>query len=112
MAGVPGKSGGRRANTGGARKGAGRKKKESSNSGIDIQKQDDPKKFLILVMNNSKLEMRLRVDAAKSLMPFTYVKKGEGGIKGSRLEAAQKAGSGKFAPSKPPKLKLINSAGE
>ena len=105
MAGKKGMQGG-----GGARAGAGRPPNQPAK--LDIPATKDPLVFLLLVMNDSASDARLRIDAAKSLMPFMYVKKGEGGKKDKRAEAAQEAGKGKFAPSKPPKLKLINSAGE
>lgn len=108
MAGVAGKSGGRRANTGGARPGAGRKKKESTNIDSLLKNKDDPKLFLINAMNNVGLDDRLRIDAAKSLMPFMYVKKGEGGKKDERQEAAKSAGRGKFQATAAPRLVVNN----
>lgn len=108
MAGVAGKSGGRRANTGGARPGAGRKKKESTNIDSLLKNKDDPKLFLINAMNNVGLDDRLRIDAAKSLMPFMYVKKGEGGKKDERQEAAKNVSKGRFGASQPPKLVINN----
>jgi phage terminase small subunit len=105
MAGKPGKSGG-------ARVGCGRKKKEPvkiQNIKPDSElEQDDPKEFLLLAMNDSTLDARLRIDAAKSLMPFMYVKKGEGGKKDEKQEAAKKAGAGKFSPAAPPRLVVNN----
>jgi phage terminase small subunit len=108
MAGVPGKSGGRRANTGGARAGAGRKKKESSNIIADAHKHSDPKEFLLIVMNNMSLDDRLRIDAAKALMPFMHTKRGEGGKKDERQEAAKNAGRGKFQATAAPRLVVNN----
>lgn len=56
----------------------------------------DPRAFLIAAMNDIALEPKLRIDAAKALMPFEFAKKGEGGKKESAQEAAQKAATGKF----------------
>lgn len=109
MAGIRGKSGGSRANTGGARVGAGRKKKESTNIEVPPKENgDDPRQFLINAMKNCSLDDRLRLDAAKSLMPFMYVKKGEGGKKDEKHEAAKKAGAGKFSPAAPPRLAIVH----
>ncbi|WP_250483292.1 terminase small subunit [Caballeronia sp. GaOx3] len=63
----------------------------------------DPKAFLIAAMNDGATEFKLRVDAAKALMPFVHHKLGEGGKKEQRDEAAKKVAS-KFAPAAPPKL--------
>lgn len=63
----------------------------------------DPKAFLIAAMNDQGTEKKLRIDAAKALMPFVHHKLGEGGKKEQRDEAAKKVAS-KFAPAAPPKL--------
>nr|WP_284503056.1 MULTISPECIES: terminase small subunit [unclassified Caballeronia] len=63
----------------------------------------DPKAFLMAAMNDGETEFKLRVDAAKALMPFVHHKLGEGGKKEQRDEAAKKVAS-KFAPAAPPKL--------
>jgi phage terminase small subunit len=64
----------------------------------------DPKAFLLAAMNDGELEPKLRIDAAKALMPFTHAKLGEGGKKDQKQDAAAKAGAGKFAAAAPPKL--------
>lgn len=64
---------------------------------------DDPIAFLKAVMNDSGEDIKLRVDAAKAMLPYMHQKKGEGGKKDARQEAAQKV-AGRFAPSAPPKL--------
>lgn len=56
----------------------------------------DPKAFLLAVMNDSKSEAKLRVEAAKTLMPFVHAKKGEGGKKDEKEAAAKAAASGRF----------------
>ena len=56
----------------------------------------DPRVFLLAAMNDMALEPKLRIDAAKALMPFEFAKKGEGGKKETKQEAAQKAATGRF----------------
>jgi len=104
MAGKPGMKGG-----GGARPGAGRKPKEKqvldlSSIMADALTHKDPKAFLLAVMNDGATEARLRVDAAKALMPFIHQKIGEGGKKDEQQNAAKRAGAGKFSAAAPPRL--------
>ena len=94
MAGTPGKSGG-------ARAGAGRPPKEPAKLNLGSVLEDalthkDPRAFLLAVMNDGATEAKLRVDAAKALMPFMHQKLGEGGKKEQKQEAAEKAATGKF----------------
>jgi len=63
----------------------------------------DPLSFLRDQMNDDTLDARLRIDAAKALMPFIHQKLGEGGKKEQREDAAKKVAS-RFAPAAPPKL--------
>jgi phage terminase small subunit len=65
----------------------------------------DPKAFLLAAMNDGELEPKLRIDAAKALMPFTHSKLGEGGKKDAAADAAKKAAN-KFT-STPPPLKVV-----
>lgn len=88
MAGQPGRSGG-------ARKGAGRPKKEPPVLTLSVT-YDDPEKFLRAVMNDSGADAKLRVDAAKALMPFVHAKKGES-KKTTPGKAAGEAAVGKYA---------------
>lgn len=67
----------------------------------------DPRAFLLAAMNDILLEPKLRVDAAKALMPFEFAKKGEGGKKEQQADAAKKVAS-RFSPSAPPKLAAAN----
>lgn len=64
---------------------------------------DDPEKFLRAVMNDSGTDAKLRVDAAKALMPFVHPRKGEGGKK-EQKDAAARTVAGRFAAAAPPKL--------
>lgn len=68
----------------------------------------DPKAFLVAAMNDGRTEPKLRVDAAKALMPFVHAKLGEAGKKDVKADAAKKAGTGKFASAAPPKLVVNN----
>ena len=63
----------------------------------------DPKSFLLAAMNDAALDEKLRIDAAKALMPFVHQKPGEGGKKEQREDAA-KGLAGRFAPPPPPHL--------
>lgn len=67
----------------------------------------DPRAFLLAAMNDVLLEPKLRIDAAKALMPFEFAKKGEGGKKEQQADAAKKVAS-RFAPAAPPKLAAAN----
>lgn len=71
----------------------------------DLSKMfSDPKDFLKALMNDPGEDMKLRVDAAKTLMPYTHERKGEAGKKVARDEAArQAASSGRFAVPEPPR---------
>ena len=83
---------------------------ESPESGFDLARalrHSDPKDFLLAVMNDFESEAKLRVDAAKALMPFVHSRKGEGGKKDAAKEAAEKA-AGKFSRQAPPKLVAAN----
>lgn len=76
----------------------------------DLSKMySDPKDFLKAVMNDNGEDLRYRVDAAKTLMPYMHERKGEGGKKEARQAAAERvAEGGRLAPKAPPKLKVIN----
>jgi phage terminase small subunit len=111
MAGVKGRSGGARPNTGGARPGAGRKPAETVKLTIPVPIMDtlahkDPMVFLMALMNDIEADIKLRADAAKTLMMYTHLKKGDGGVKDEKAEKAKKAGQGKFAAAPAP-LRMI-----
>lgn len=102
MAGVKGRSGGPRPNSGGARPGAGRPPKAKDILQLSAI-YDDPEKFLRAVMNDSQTDAKIRVDAAKALMPFVHHKKASG--KGADAPKAP----GRFSAVKaPPKLVVNN----
>lgn len=92
----------RKKGSGGYREGAGRKPNPPTILQIAAT-YDDPQNFLRAVMNDSETDAKLRVDAAKALMPFVHTRKGSGGKKGEAEEKAKKAAN-RFAPASPPKL--------
>lgn len=65
---------------------------------------DDPAEFLRSVMNDAGEDTRLRMDAAKTLMPYEHAKLGEVGKKEHKKEAAREVSRGRFAASRPPRL--------
>lgn len=67
----------------------------------------DPKAFLIAAMNDPEAEAKLRVDAAKALMPFMHQRKGETGKKEDKQTAAEEAAAGMYGTSRPPTLKAV-----
>lgn len=67
----------------------------------------DPKAFLIAAMNDPEAEAKLRVDAAKALMPFMHQRKGETGKKEEKQDAAEKAAAGLYGTGKPPPLRSV-----
>lgn len=95
---MPGKPG----RSGGARLGAGRPPKEPVVLPLSAH-YDDPLAFLKAVMNDSGSEAKLRLDAAKALMPFVHQKLGEGGKKEQKNEEAKKV-AGRFAQAAAPRL--------
>jgi phage terminase small subunit len=63
----------------------------------------DPREVLVAIMNDALEEPKLRLEAAKALMPFTHGKIAEQGKKGAKQAAADKvAAGGRFAPPPPP----------
>ncbi|WP_176506371.1 terminase small subunit [Pseudomonas urethralis] len=78
-------------------------------AGFDLAKvlmHSDPKQFLLAVMNDQGQEAKLRVDAAKALMPFIHQRKGEGGKKEQAKDKAAEVAKGKFGTRGPP-LKAV-----
>lgn len=68
----------------------------------------DPKKFLESIMDNNLVDIRIRTDAAKSLMPYVYRKLGELGKKEAKEEEAKEAQE-RFAPRPAPRaVKVVN----
>lgn len=63
---------------------------------LEIPPTADPVEFLTQVMNEPAADLRLRIDAAKAMLPFKHKKLGEGGKKDEKDEKAKKAGAGRF----------------
>ena len=63
----------------------------------------DPKKVLVALMNDAGEDPKLRLEAAKALMPFVHARKGEGGKKEAKQEEALKV-AGRFSAAAPPRL--------
>ena len=69
----------------------------------------DPLGYLLDIMNDSQADPELRFRAAATAAPFVHPKAGEAkGKKDLKEQAAKAAGGGRFAPNKPPILKVIS----
>ena len=95
--------GGPRANSGGARPGAGRPKKQ-----IVLAEGDDPLAFLLQVMQGHIDPSPSQLKAAIAAAAYVHKKKAEGGKKEQAQERAEETAQGKFAPSRPP-LRAVNA---
>lgn len=63
----------------------------------------DPRTVLVAIMNDASEEPKLRLEAAKALMPFTHGKIADQGKKDAQKAAANKvAAGGRFNPPPPP----------
>ena len=78
------------------------------NPGAIAKTYDDPAAFLLDVINDQVEDMKLRVDAAKAMMPYKHAKIGEQGKKEQKADKAKAAAKGKFSASAPPKLVVNN----
>lgn len=74
MAGIKGRSGGARKNAGGRRVGAGRplgsRNRPRLIHGLPVT--DDPAAWLLAAMNHHGITLRLRMNAAKALLPYFH----------------------------------------
>ena len=95
MAGVKGRSGGARPNSG-------PKPAEPVKLTLGVI-YEEPDKFLRAVMNDSETDAKLRVDAAKALLSAQVRRAENGGKKDAKQEAAKQVAN-KFATPTPPKL--------
>lgn len=101
MAGVKGRSGG-------ARPGAGRKSK-AAKAALTVPEGEDPLAFMLSVMKNPEMDVRVRMQAAISAAPYVHQKPGESGKKEAKDKAAKDAASNRFAPAAPPRLVVNNT---
>ena len=73
-----------------------------------VSAEQTPLEFLLSVMRNPLVDDKLRLEAAKTAAPFMHTKKGDVGVKDEKAEKAKKASAGKFAAAPPPKLVVNN----
>lgn len=109
MAGVAGKSGGARPNSGGKRAGAGRKPKaatkQSANGPATAIEPQDMLTLLQAIALGQIEASTTQVRAAIAAVQYTHIKKGDGGKKDAQQDAAKTAAQGRFgAPPPPPRL--------
>jgi phage terminase small subunit len=112
MAGMPGRSGGPRANSGGARPGAGRKPKPIAKAPETLAADPEAPDMLRWLQEVAlgRIEANAtQVRAAVAAVQYTHTKRHDGGKKDEQAERAERAGSGKFAAAPPP-LKLVGGA--
>ena len=106
MAGVKGRSGGPRANAGGARPGAGRPKKPKE---PPVSVEADDKDMLTLLQDIALGRIDVtnnQLRAAIAAVQYTHTKKSDGGKKEEAQERAEAAAS-KFRRAAPPKLVAV-----
>lgn len=104
MAGVKGRSGGKRAGAG--RKPAAPVLIAPEVAGAAPGAPLDPRPTLELVAMGHMEVSALQMKALLALLPYTNTKKGEGGKKDETAGRAKKAAGGRFAAAPPP-LKLV-----
>lgn len=72
---------------------------------------NDPIAFLERMMANELEDPKLRIDAAKALLPYKHAKKGDVGKKDQAKEKAGQAATGRFGPRPPPpRLAAVNGS--
>lgn len=69
---------------------------------LSLTETDDPRAFLTELMNSEGADMRMRLEAAKTLMPYVHGKVADQGKKEQKAEAAKQVGKGKYSQGKPP----------
>lgn len=78
---------------------------EEVGADVELTHTDDPRVFLTELMNADGADMRMRLEAAKTLMPYSHGKVADQGKKDQKAEAAKEAGKGKYSQGKPPQGK-------
>ncbi|MCO7634118.1 terminase small subunit [Pseudomonas guariconensis] len=73
-----------------------------ASSEVTFATTDDPRVFLTELMNADGADLRMRLEAAKTLMPYVHGKVADQGKKEQKAEAAKQAGKGRYAQGKPP----------
>lgn len=101
MAGVKGRSGGARPNSG-----------PKPRPPVLLDSTDlltsSPVQFLTALMNDPAADIKVRADAAKALLAAELRKADAQGKKAQQADAAAKVAGGKFAAAAPPKLVINN----
>jgi hypothetical protein len=111
MAGMPGRSGGPRANSGGKRVGAGRKPKPIAvvvPPGEPVPEGQDMLRFLQDVALGRIEANATQVRAAVAAVQYTHTKRHDGGKRDEQAERTKKVAGGKFAAAAPPRLVVNN----
>lgn len=82
--------------------------REARQAGVALGSSEfnDPKEMLRAVMNEKLLDIKIRMQAATTLMPYEHEKCGERGKKEKDLDKAKGAG-GVYQRANPPRLTLI-----
>lgn len=69
---------------------------------VELTHTDDPRAFLTELMNADQADMRMRLEAAKTLMPYVHGKVADQGKKDQKADAAKEAGKGKYSQGRAP----------
>lgn len=104
MSGVKGKSGGPRANAGGARPGAGRPKKSQPSPVKLAFPESDMLKLLQGIATGQIEATPIQVRAAIAAVQYTHTKRGDGGKKEADADKAKTAAAGKYGVRQGPRL--------
>lgn len=68
----------------------------------------DPKEHLQAILKNPLADPKLKLEAAKALLPYVHKKLGDQGKKEQQQErAGEVAGRGRFGPQQPPTLRAV-----
>lgn len=71
-------------------------------SELSLTHTDDPRAFLTELMNADQADLRMRLEAAKTLMPYVHGKVADQGKKEQKADAAKEAGKGKYSQGRAP----------
>ena len=67
-----------------------------------------PLEFMLKLMNDKSNDLEMRARMAQAAAPYIHARAGEGvGKKDEKADRAKRAAGGKFAPGKPPVLKVV-----
>lgn len=98
--------GGYRVGAGRPRKGENRSKEKPSDqmsAAPSVFVERTPLEHMLMVMNDINESSARRDRMAIAAAPFVHPRAGESGKKEAKAEAAKRAGTGRFAPSAPPR---------